>query len=286
MGEDIKEGSYIDQILLRGSYKNKIPIEFHVDTRGMSPEEFTLSRKSTFGASDTSHILGVQWKQGESIDTLRKQKLNKTITDEEKKIGELPVVRKGSDLEGFILKKLTPDFLSAMDIGEADYRSIDKPEFTYRFKEHPYMSVNFDAVALKVKDDYKLKAEEDIEEQIKYIPIEIKLTGTGERYYNKERTLDQMKNIEVTRQDSDITIHIKTMALKYGIPAYYYTQVQRQIAALDAEYGLLGVWFDNSWSGKVYYIKRDDFVIAADKELSEANKDCLKGTDEFISDLF
>ena len=59
----------------------------------------------------------------------------------------------------------------------------------------------------------------------------------------------------------DLSNHIKRKATKLGIPAYYYTQVQQEIAGLDAEYGYLAALFDESWTFKVYYIPRDEYVI-------------------------
>ena len=214
-------------------------------------EAFALSRKDTFGGSDTSILLGVNLYT--TIEQLREQKHNKFLTDEEKAVGEKPIVRKGADLEPFILSK------AEEEIGHP----IHKPENTYIFKEFEYMSLNYDGVF--------------INEQGKPIPVEAKLVSKfGEKYYKKDISIKEMQDIIVEKKSDDIATHIKLMSNKYGIPPYYYTQVQREIEGLNANYGYLIAWFDESWTDKLYYIKRDDYVIVADIKACEKNRDCLQ----------
>jgi hypothetical protein len=214
-------------------------------------EAFALSRKDTFGGSDTSILLGVNLYT--TIEQLREQKHNKFLTDEEKAVGEKPIVRKGADLEPFILSK------AEEEIGYPIY----KPENTYIFKEFEYMSLNYDGVF--------------INEQGKPIPVEAKLVSKfGEKYYKKDISIKEMQDIIVEKKSDDIATHIKLLSNKYGIPPYYYTQVQREIEGLNANYGYLIAWFDESWTGKLYYIKRDDYVIVADIKACEKNRDCLQ----------
>ena len=214
-------------------------------------EAFALSRKDTFGGSDTSILLGVNLYT--TLEQLREQKHNKFLTEEEKAVGEKPIVRKGADLEPFILSK------AQEEIGKEIY----KPENTYIFKEYNYMSLNYDGVF--VNDDGKL------------IPVEAKLVSKfGEKYYKKDISIKEMEDIVVEKKSDDIAVHIKLMANKFGIPPYYYTQVQREIEGLGADYGYLIAWFDESWTGKLYRIKRDDYVIVADIKACDENKDCLQ----------
>lgn len=214
-------------------------------------EAFALSRKNTFGGSDTSILLGVNLYT--TLEQLREQKHNKFLTDEEKAVGEKPIVRKGADLEPFILNKAAEELK----------QQVYKPEYTYIFKEYNYMSLNYDGVF--------------INEQGKPIPVEAKLVSKfGEKYYKKDISMKEMENIVVEKKSDDIATHIKLMSNKYGIPPYYYTQVQREIEGLGADYGYLIAWFDESWTGKLYRIKRDDYVIVADIKACEKNRDCLQ----------
>ena len=214
-------------------------------------EAFALSRKDTFGGSDTSILLGVNLYT--TLEQLREQKHNKFLTEEEKAVGEKPIVRKGADLEPFILSK------AQEEIGKEIY----KPENTYIFKEYKYMSLNYDGVF--------------VNDNGKPIPVEAKLVSKfGEKYYKKDISIKEMEDIVVEKKSDDIAIHIKLMANKFGIPPYYYTQVQREIEGLGADYGYLIAWFDESWTGKLYRIKRDDYVIVADIKACDENKDCLQ----------
>ena len=79
-------------------------------------------------------------------------------------------------------------------------------------------------------------------------------------------------------EDDDLAKHIKRKALKFGIPAYYYTQVQQEIAGLDAPYGYLAAMFDETWTFKLFFIQRDDFVINKIYIRCEDNIDKIKGT--------
>lgn len=216
----------------------------------LSKEEFTMSRKNTFGGSDSSVLLGVNLYR--DIPALQIEKQAKGITDEEIAVGEKAIVKKGADLEPFILNK-AEEMLGT---------KVDKPEHSFIFKDYPFMSINYDGT---MEDEHYL------------IPVEAKLVSKyGEKYYKKEISIEEQKRIEVKKYSDDITMHIKLMSNKYGIPPYYYTQVQREIAGLDAPYGYLIAWFDDSWTGKIYYIKRDEYTIRADIKACEEYKDCLQ----------
>lgn len=206
------------------------------DIQSLPNEEFAILRKDGFGASDSSVLLGVNLYK--DLDTLLREKRLKFLTDEEKAIGDKPAVKKGRDLEDLILKKAE----------EALGIPLEKPKDMYRFKEHPALTVNFDGVG--VINGAK-------------IPVEAKLvTRWGEKYYNKDVSPHISNLINMTTRHASIEGHIKFMADQFGIPPYYYTQVQQQIAALGAHYGYLAVLFDHTWDFKLYKILRDGFVIS------------------------
>lgn len=227
----------------------KIIIE-DIDT--YSNEEYALARKQTFGGSDASVLCDVNLYK--TLPELLKEKSNKFLTDEEKAIGNKPAVKKGRDLEPLILSKAQ----DALGI------EVHKPKNMYGFVEYPSLSINFDGVSF-IEDE-------------KMIPIEAKLvTKYGEKYYNKLITEEEAKQIDMTGEGDSLAGHIKKKALKFGIPAYYYTQVQQEMMALDAEYGYVAVLFDDSWDFKMYYIKQDRYVQLMIARKAEENYASIQG---------
>ena len=79
------------------------------DVQSLSHEDYALVRKDYFGASDSSILCGVNLYK--TLDQLIIEKNNKFITDEEKAVGEKPIVKKGYDLERVTrrVKKKFPD---------------------------------------------------------------------------------------------------------------------------------------------------------------------------------
>lgn len=220
------------------------------DIQSLSNEEFAILRKDGFGASDSSVLLGVNIYK--DLDTLLREKRLKFLTDEEKAIGDKPAVKKGRDLEDLVLKKAE----------EVLGIPLEKPKDMYRFREHPALTVNFDGVG--VEDGVK-------------IPVEAKIvTRWGEKYYNKDISPHISNLINMTSRHASIDGHIKFMADQFGIPPYYYTQVQQEIAALGAPYGYLAALFDHTWDFKLYKILRDDFVIAKLYVLAEEHYPKIK----------
>lgn len=215
------------------------------DVQSMSHEDYALARKNGFGASDSSVLLGVNLYK--KMDELIAEKNKKFITEEEKAVGEKAIVRKGYDLEPLILDK-------AEQLLET---RIYKPQNMYGFKKLKGMNINFDGVF--------------IDDSNRLIPVEAKLVSKyGEKYYiPSERVKNTVKFINMKIESGSLQDHIKAKAQAFGIPAYYYTQVQEEIAALDAPYGYLVAQFDESWQTNLYYIKRDDYVIAKLFEIAE-----------------
>ena len=221
------------------------------DVQSLSHEDYALVRKDYFGASDSSILCGVNLYK--TLDQLIIEKNNKFITDEEKAVGEKPIVKKGYDLEPIILNKAE----------EQLKRTVHKPNDMFKFKDVDGLTVNYDGV---------LELEDSI-----LIPIEAKLVSKyGEKYYNKSISEAVAKTIDVTVEGTDLASHIKRKALKLGIPAYYYTQVQQEIAGLDAPYGYLAAMFDETWSFKLFYVPRDEYVISKIYQLCSENISKIK----------
>ena len=206
----------------------------------LSPTEFTLARKAAFGGSDTGVLTGVNPYQ--TLTELLTQKNNKTITDEELAIGKLPAVRKGRDVEPIILQKAASVLKS----------EVEKPDDMYEFVEFPYLRINYDGVTSDK------------------IPVEAKvITKQGERHYDfakaiyKEDALDgrcYRESLEIPDNFDELTILQK--ATYFGIPPYYYTQLQLEIAGLNAPYGYLAAIRDAFWELIIFRIPYDKHVFS------------------------
>jgi len=204
------------------------------DMDTLTQEEFAMARRDGIGASDMSAILGAMDKFKTADDVLR-EKLLTIYTDEEKAIGEKVNVRKGRDLEPMILNK-------ARDIlGEV----ILKPTSMYRMKAHPFLTINFDGVIPR-----------------NTVPVEAKFCSTyADKYYDfGPDTNDRWKTHAYYTDFYDQAKH-------YGIPAYYYIQLQQQILGLGAPYGYLTVLRDKDWNIYIFKIMADPHLH--DKIISE-----------------
>lgn len=235
----------IERICEQGALVVKVE---HIDQ--VSEEEYAMLRKESFGGSDSSILCGVNLYK--TLNQLIKEKNCKYITDEEKEVGNKAIVRKGKDLEPIILDK------AAQELGI----EINKPTAMFEFKEEPILTLNYDGVA---------------EENQVLIPIEAKLVSKyGEKYYNKDKTLEENKEVDMKIEGDSLEAHIKRKALRIGIPAYYYTQVQQEIMGLNAPYGYLAVLFDDSWTFKLYLVKADNYVQNKIIDIATKNKDIIK----------
>ena len=235
----------IERICEQGALVVKID---HIDQ--VSEEEYAMLRKESFGGSDSSILCGVNLYK--TLNQLIREKNCKYITDEEKEVGNKAIVRKGKDLEPIILDK------AAQELGI----EINKPTAMFEFKEEPILTLNYDGVA---------------EENQVLIPIEAKLVSKyGEKYYNKNKTLEENKEVDMNIEGDSLEAHIKRKALRIGIPAYYYTQVQQEIMGLNAPYGYLAVLFDDSWTFKLYLVKADNYVQNKIIDIATKYKDVIK----------
>ena len=216
----------------------------------VSEEEYALLRKESFGGSDASILCGVNLYK--NINQLITEKNNKFLTEEEKEVGKKAIVRKGRDLEPIILDK------ASKELGI----EITKPTSMYKFLKAPILTLNYDGVC--EKDNI-------------LIPIEAKLVSKwGEKYYNKEKTLEENVAIDMKIEGDTLEAHIKRKALRIGIPAYYYTQVQQELMGLNAPYGYLAVLFDESWDFKLYLVKADEYVQNKIYDIADKNKDKIE----------
>lgn len=190
----------------------------------LTDEEYGLLRKDTFGASDVASLMGVGFSTAEDVIAQKKQKF---LTEEEKAIGKKPNVRKGKELENFILDKYRAKY---------QIKAIEKPAHMYEIWEG--LTVNFDAIL-------------DLA-----IPVEVKYVSTfGHKAYKTDVELHEYKpNLKF---NTSLQEYLSQNAALAGIPVYYYTQLQTQMLALESEVGLLIALFEKDWELRVYKVYRD-----------------------------
>lgn len=212
------------------------------DIDKVSEEEYVKIRMDYFGASDSSKLLEVN---PFSLDPL-KELINEKLTGKvDETISKKASVRMGKDIEPIILKK-------AANLLKID---IYKPKNMYKDK-YTILATNFDGVS------------ED------FIPIEAKaVTRFGRKYYNflnAEYNTNQGEAYEKPilpkpelsiESFENIQAYITKMAEYYGVPVYYYTQIQQQILALNSQEGFLAVLDVENWDMHIFRIYKDDVTI-------------------------
>jgi hypothetical protein len=214
-----------------------LPIEVaYADIDKADPDTFIQVRRDGFGGSDSSVVLGVN--PFKNKEQLIQEKISTTISDEERAISQKTAVKKGRDLEPLIIQK----FQNAFKL------PTFKPADMYRFKEYPYLTMNFDGVT-------------GTPEQ--YIPAEIKVvTMYGEKHYDVTKAMfNEIEGFKPLPEDvSTKNWSIENKAAFYGIPPYYYTQVQQEMMALNAPFGHLSVLLDRTWVMYTFYIPKDEMM--------------------------
>ena len=228
-------------------------LEYHLNTHSywetayedidkVPEEEYAKIRMDYFGASDSSKLLEVN---PFSLDPL-KELLNEKLTGKvDETIGKKASVRMGKDIEPIILKK-------AANLLKVD---IYKPRNMYKDKT-TILATNFDGVTEE------------------FVPVEAKaVTRFGKKYYNflnAEYNTNQGEAYEkpmlpkpkLKIEDfEDLQTYINKMAEYYGVPVYYYTQVQQQILALNSQEGFLAVLDVENWDMHIFRIYKDDVTI-------------------------
>jgi hypothetical protein len=198
-------------------------------------EAFIKLRRNGLGASDSSVYTGVNLFT--TVEELMAQKLSATVTAEELEIGNKEAVRKGSDLEPLILSKF--EQWSGFD--------TYKPEAMYRFVKHPQLTINYDGI---------------IELNSIHIPVEAKYVSPyANKYWNRSKCLRAPYEGQAkSYAGASIADHVKGMAELYGIPPYYFTQMQQELMGLKAPFGYLVALFDKGWELGVYKIFADPYT--------------------------
>ena len=104
-----------------------------------------------------------------------------------------------------------------------------------------------------------------------YAPVEIKVaTMTGQKNYNSvkaiysEARLYRSQNPWVEAPPPLTTDELRTMSVAekahyFGIPAYYYPQVQQEMMALEANGGFLAVMFDMDLANAYFLYSKRSF---------------------------
>lgn len=203
----------------------------------LKPEDFTMNRKQGLGASDSSVILGVNPYKTQM--ELIREKLSTGITEEERLISKQTAVRKGNDLEPLIIDKFMQYF------GQKTIKPADQ----YRMKDYPFLKVNFDGVTGDPQQ---------------YIPVEIKVaTSKGEKHYNPSKAMfmEEAGFGPLLNDPSGQNMSVMGLSQYYGVPPYYFTQLQYQMMGLKAPFGYLCVLFEREWWLRVHQIWRDEITI-------------------------
>ena len=223
---------------------SELDIEIDIANIDQYPnEQYALLRKNGLGTSDSSIVLGVN--PYTSKNDLINEKCRNYLTDEELEVGTKSAVRKGRELEPLIIHKHS----------QIMERRIIKPTDMYRHKDYPFIKFNFDGVIDKLYNK---------DGTYQYIPDEIKVvTIYGMKHYQpKKATFSEFAGWELLPPHyENENVSIEQKAAMYGIPPYYYTQLQQQIFGLNAPYGFLTVMFEKDWRIHSWFIWRDQKVI-------------------------
>lgn len=205
---------------------------YYPDVNKLNDEEYALVRKKSFGASDVAALLGVAYKT--TYAELLESKKNHRLTEEERAVGKLPGVRKGKDLEPLILQKFC----------EFTKFKAEKPTDMYRVIDgRNDLTTNLDGITIGGR------------------PVEFKYVTTyGHKNWATEKTGWMIPPKDKPTAGTPIKEYIQVAADSYGIPAYYYTQVQTQLMCLREKIGYLCALFEKDWELRIYIIKADPFV--------------------------
>lgn len=233
-------------------------IVVHSNAAGCTDEEFALLRRQGLGASDASVYLGLQTKWRDTEDLVR-NKLSKELTEEELDMRKKLAPKMGHATEDLNLQMFS-EFMGL---------TATKDIKMYKLKEYPYLTINFDGIC---------------EEDGKQIPVEAKLVGVfADKYWNfsdwiGRKITDAQSHILSAAHDyngywdappaykgtyfttSTVLAHCEQAAEIYGIPAYYYAQIQQQMLGLDAPYGYFTVLRLKKMEHHVFKIWADEWL--------------------------
>lgn len=196
-------------------------------------EEFAMVRRDGFGGSDSSVLLGCN--PYTRLNELLVQKTSATLSEEEKEVGNQIAVIKGNDLEPLVIEK----FKKIYNL------NIQKPTDMYKFRDWPFLNMNFDGI-IGGKDQY--------------YPVEIKIvTKKGEKHYNPMKAIfdENLGHKPLPQNFTTGNNSWDTKAAQYGIPPYYYTQLQMEMFACNAPFGFLCTLWESNWKIYCYFIHKD-----------------------------
>lgn len=221
-------------------------LDLEIDIKNIDQYEnkdYALLRKNGLGTSDSSIVLGVNPYTSKS--DLIAEKCRNYLTEDELAVGDKDAVRKGRQLEPLIIYKHS----------QVMGRHVIKPIDMYRHKDYPYIKFNFDGVIDKLYNK---------DGSYQYIPDEIKVvTIYGAKHYQFDKAFYREHkgfNLLPPHHEEE-NISIEGKANLYGIPPYYYTQLQQQIFGLKAPYGFLTVLNERTWEINSFFVWRDQKVI-------------------------
>lgn len=238
---------------------SNLPIKILVpDIDNATAEEFTQHRRAGFGGSDSSTLLGVN--PYSNHEELIDSKIRTTLSEDEKAIATKAAVRKGNDLEPLMLKKA----------GDALGIKVFKGKDMYQFKDYPYLTMNFDGIGTFPKGHLFAF----MGTTHNYAPIEPKAVsspGTFRKYFNPAVAVYSEQRLFAGQDPwapppaplSDAELKgwpIERKAAYFGIPPYYYTQVQQEMMALNANGGFLPYTYVADWLFFMAYIQKDPYV--------------------------
>lgn len=229
-------------------------IVVHPNAANCTEEEFSLLRRQGLGASDASIYLGLQTKWRTTDDLIR-NKLSKELTEEELDMHKKLAPRIGHATEDLNLQM----FSEVMNL------TATKDVKMYKLKDYPYLTINFDGIC---------------EETDRLIPVEAKAVGVfADKYWNftdwiGRKTEDAQQHTISAIHDngnywgaapthlttSTIVAHCEQAAEIYGIPAYYYAQIQQQMLGLDAPYGYFTVLRLKKMEHHVFKVWADEWL--------------------------
>jgi len=126
---------------------------------------------------------------------------------------------------------------------------VEKPLDMYRIAMYPWLTVNFDGIA-------KMHG--------KFIPIEAKMVSPyGEKGWDwtKSWSPGMMVKPPAIPHDMQADKRCEIASKHYGIPAYYYCQLQQQMLGLGSPFGFMAALHDKDWTLRMYMVMRDNYLL-------------------------
>lgn len=243
---------------------------FTIKVENIDPRDpsFATLRSESFGGSDSSKLLGVNPYDRGTLDELIIDKITKYHNPD---ISKKPIVRMGAELEDFILNRFV----------KATNWNIHKPNDMW-WEEKTMLAMNFDGIVSTGSSS------------VPYLPAEVKLVSEwGRVHYDFRKavnvdkkgtelnkkvfpavvTLDYIEqHFDELQGDTTLAKYIIYVASLYGVPEYYYTQLQQEIYFTNAPYGFILAMDIKLWTLFGFRIRRDDYVISELQRIAKGAK--------------